>query len=92
VENVLRDCIRPFPLEIYLKNISNDMWNSINGSQDKNLLIVEVRVLKSLRAGQISEPRAGLISKLRKQAYFQNQGSRPSFKTKEAGRISKAKF
>jgi len=60
---VLKDCIRPFPLKIYLKNISNDMRNSINGSQDQKLLIVEVRVLKSLGAGRILEPRAGLISK-----------------------------
>lgn len=43
------------------------MWKSINGSHDENLLIAEVRILKSLGVGKISEP--------------QNQGSWLNFKT-----------
>lgn len=33
------------------KDISNGMWKSMNGYRDQNLLMVEVRIMKSLEVG-----------------------------------------
>ena len=56
VTDGIKAYIGPSPLEISMKDLSNGMWKSMNGSWDQKLLIVKVRILISLEAGQILEP------------------------------------
>lgn len=48
----LKYYIRPIPWKSDLNKISNGMGKSINGHRDQNLLIAEVRSLKSFGAGR----------------------------------------